>query len=182
MAPDRTAALRVPAAGGFVAGRRTRRGGRGAPAPFLDARARRAAVVRMAAIDRCQAAFDATPGLLAVRGGGAGVDRLTRAARERDVDAAIAALNEAEASRRMLGVGQAGVGAGDRSPDAERAAKAAMLVEFHSRWTARTQARVGTPAAPVMTLRVHPDALTGAGRAALAVMLREAAVEAATGA
>lgn len=159
--------------------RRTARAGAGRPQVFPDAGARRAAAGGIAAIRRCEALFDATPGVLAVRSPDPGptVDRLTRAARERAVDNTIAALNEAEAARRMLGVGQPRPALGQRSPQAEREAKASMLARLHltrAEAGALTQAASG-PA--LVTLRVRPGALSEAGRAALAVMLREAGVE-----
>ncbi len=161
--------------------RRAARAAPGRPQVFPEAGARRVASDRTAAIRCCQVLFDATPGVLAARGPdpGPGVDRLTRATRERAVDDAIAALNAAEAARRMLGVGQPPRPArGQRSPESEREAKAAMLARLHlSRPEAGGRAQPLTGAA-LITLRVRPSALTAAGRAALGTILREAGVEA----
>lgn len=124
------------------------------------------------AVARCQAAFDAAPGVLAVRGDrrGGTIDRATRAARERNVDAAISALAEAESSRRLLGRPNAG-SLTHPTAGAERSAKVAMLAYFRS----RPAPDAGGDAERVV-LEVRTPALTAAGRAALATLGREAAV------
>jgi hypothetical protein len=123
-----------------------------------------------------QALFDATEGVLAARGPDAGpaVDLLTRARREREVDQSVAWLNEAEAARRTLALTPAAGPAAARSLDRDRSLKAAMLARFRS--TERSRQRVQL-AEPVLTLRVRASHLTSAGRAALEVLQREAAVE-----
>jgi hypothetical protein len=156
--------------------------GRFAPraAGLPDPRTARAVRAHLDAMARCQAAFDLTPGVLAARGAGAGpaIDRLTRAARERAVDLAVAALNDAEASRRLLAAPQPGSPGAGRTAEQERSAKAAMMARF--RLTARQRARAvdGRGVGPALTLRVRPAQLTAAGRAALQVLLREAGVDA----
>jgi len=142
-----------------------------------EPRARRATREHIMAIAAAEARFNDAAGVLAVRGPGTrhAIDRLTRAARERAVDQAVAALNDAEASRRTLAASGSGVAAAARSVDQERSLKTSMLARFRSGGRQRQRA----PAAePLLTLHVRPSNLTAAGRAALAVLLREASVDA----